>query len=249
MPPRCEFPCNLPPAKLISATPKSSTASLIVSIGSALEAVGPFPGTLGTLMVGVAVRRLSRRRGRLLPRGHGPARPARRPLAADDGAVPADYRLRTRPAVLQGRAGSGKMTVAHLRLLVDPPRRRCRPGGPLAGADGDVQPGPERFRGDVTGAARYARAKLAALLLGHDVRIGHNKEFSFSPGVSVTNVRQVMGLEFDGVIVVEPGAQAFPDSEQGRRWLYTVVTRAKRLRRAMGFSSSPRSWGRRGGTG
>lgn len=77
--------------------------------------------------------------------------------------------------------------------------------------------------------AREARPKLAALLPGHDVRIGHNKEFSFAPGVTVTNVRQVKGLEFDGVIVVEPSAQAFPDSEQGRRWLYTVITRAKRF--------------------
>lgn len=29
------------------------------------------------------------------------------------------------------------------------------------------------------------------------------------------------------MIVIEPSAQAYPDSEQGCRWLYTVLTRAK----------------------
>jgi DNA helicase II / ATP-dependent DNA helicase PcrA len=59
------------------------------------------------------------------------------------------------------------------------------------------------------------------------VRVGHNKNFRFDPGVTVTNMRQIKGLEFDTVIAVEPNAAAYPDDDQGRRWLYTVLTRAK----------------------
>jgi DNA helicase-2/ATP-dependent DNA helicase PcrA len=75
-------------------------------------------------------------------------------------------------------------------------------------------------------AAAELRPKLAnATQL--DVRLGHNKEFKFLPGVTVTNVHQVKGLEFDVVVVVEPGDEMFPDDDQGRKHLYTVVTRAK----------------------
>jgi len=59
------------------------------------------------------------------------------------------------------------------------------------------------------------------------VRLGHNADFTFGPGITVTNVRQIKGLEFDVVIVVEPDEVAYPVDEQGRRWLYTVLTRAK----------------------
>jgi DNA helicase II / ATP-dependent DNA helicase PcrA len=59
------------------------------------------------------------------------------------------------------------------------------------------------------------------------VRGGHNQSFRFDPGITVTNLLQIKGLEFDAVIVVEPDAEAYPDDDQGRRWLYTVLTRAK----------------------
>lgn len=62
---------------------------------------------------------------------------------------------------------------------------------------------------------------------GAIVRVGHNADFHFGPGITVTNVRQIKGLEFDFVIVVEPDEVAYPADEQGRRWLYTVLTRAK----------------------
>ena len=59
------------------------------------------------------------------------------------------------------------------------------------------------------------------------VRLGHNKDFSFGAGVTVTNLRQVKGLEFDVVIALDPVDAHYPPTEQGKRWLYTVVTRAK----------------------
>ncbi len=63
------------------------------------------------------------------------------------------------------------------------------------------------------------------------VRVGYNKEFVFEPGVTVTNVQQVKGLEFDSVTVIDPSDAHYPPNELGRRNLYTVLTRAKdRLR-------------------
>ncbi|MEM9115729.1 MAG: UvrD-helicase domain-containing protein [Myxococcota bacterium] len=59
------------------------------------------------------------------------------------------------------------------------------------------------------------------------VRWGHNRSFEFAPGLTVTNARQLKGLEFDGVAVVEPSDQAYPETEDGRRLLYTVITRAQ----------------------
>lgn len=64
------------------------------------------------------------------------------------------------------------------------------------------------------------------------VRLGHNASFTFEPGVTVTNLQQVKGLEFDSVTLVEPTEELYrSDDPQGRRNLYTAITRAKdRLR-------------------
>jgi DNA helicase-2/ATP-dependent DNA helicase PcrA len=59
------------------------------------------------------------------------------------------------------------------------------------------------------------------------VREGRNRDFEFAPGVTVTNYRQVKGLEFDVVIALDPMAKAYAATTQGRRNLYMVVTRAK----------------------
>lgn len=78
-------------------------------------------------------------------------------------------------------------------------------------------------------SARGLHGKLAAALadVDTDVRHGHNKDFHFGAGVTVTNLRQVKGLEFDAVVVVNPTEQFYPDDDDGRRQLYTLLTRAK----------------------
>lgn len=53
-----------------------------------------------------------------------------------------------------------------------------------------------------------------------------DEDFSFSPGVEVTEVRQVKGLEFDYVILVEVNADSYPDSEEARHLLHVGATRA-----------------------
>ena len=72
---------------------------------------------------------------------------------------------------------------------------------------------------------------LFGSLSGRDipVRKGHNAEFTFAPGVTVTNLRQIKGLEFDAVLALEVEDTRYPDNEQGRRWLYTLVTRAREV--------------------
>lgn len=53
-----------------------------------------------------------------------------------------------------------------------------------------------------------------------------NQDFTFAPGVEVTEIEQVKGLEFDYVILVEVSAGAFSDTPMARRRLHVGATRA-----------------------
>jgi Superfamily I DNA and RNA helicases len=60
------------------------------------------------------------------------------------------------------------------------------------------------------------------------VRLGHREQFDFSPGITVTNVHQVKGLEFRNVLVVEPSEENYKSSnEEEQNLLYVAVTRAE----------------------
>ncbi len=52
------------------------------------------------------------------------------------------------------------------------------------------------------------------------------QDFPFKPGVDVTDVRQVKGLEFDYVVLVEVGASAYPEDDEARHLLHIGATRA-----------------------
>ena len=52
------------------------------------------------------------------------------------------------------------------------------------------------------------------------------QDFPFRPGVDVTDVRQVKGLEFDYVVVVECNAATFPTDSETRHLLHIAATRA-----------------------
>ncbi|GBD27330.1 DNA helicase IV [bacterium HR30] len=52
------------------------------------------------------------------------------------------------------------------------------------------------------------------------------QDFSFSPGIEVTEVEQVKGLEFDYVVLVEVNAALYPDTPAARRLLHVGATRA-----------------------
>lgn len=78
-----------------------------------------------------------------------------------------------------------------------------------------------------TAEADVAHAGLVARLDDIPVRRGKNASFAFEPGVTVTNMRQIKGLEFDMVVALNPASASYPASDQGRRDLYTVLTRAR----------------------
>ncbi|GIW43652.1 MAG: hypothetical protein KatS3mg077_0934 [Candidatus Binatia bacterium] len=53
-----------------------------------------------------------------------------------------------------------------------------------------------------------------------------DQKFSFAPGVEITEVQQVKGLEFDYVILVEVSSAFYPDTPSARRLLHVGATRA-----------------------
>jgi DNA helicase-2/ATP-dependent DNA helicase PcrA len=52
------------------------------------------------------------------------------------------------------------------------------------------------------------------------------QEFCFRPGVEVTEIRQVKGLEFDYVIIVDANASSFGLDAESRHLLHIGATRA-----------------------
>ncbi|HEU4728794.1 MAG TPA: ATP-binding domain-containing protein [Kofleriaceae bacterium] len=64
------------------------------------------------------------------------------------------------------------------------------------------------------------RAEIPAL------RRVRRDEFNFQPGVDITDVTQVKGLEFDYVVMVDVNAASYPDQRWARHMLHIGVTRA-----------------------
>lgn len=59
-----------------------------------------------------------------------------------------------------------------------------------------------------------------------NLRLVANQDFSFRPGIDVTDVRQTKGLEFDIVVLVEVTEESYPASDPARRLLHVAMTRA-----------------------
>ncbi len=51
-------------------------------------------------------------------------------------------------------------------------------------------------------------------------------EFAFKPGVEVTEIRQVKGLEYDYVVIVDVNQSTFPADDESRHLLHIAATRA-----------------------
>jgi DNA helicase-2/ATP-dependent DNA helicase PcrA len=58
------------------------------------------------------------------------------------------------------------------------------------------------------------------------VRLVADQDFSFTPGIDVTDVRQTKGLEFDIVILLDVNASSYAASDEARRLLHVAMTRA-----------------------
>jgi DNA helicase II / ATP-dependent DNA helicase PcrA len=70
-------------------------------------------------------------------------------------------------------------------------------------------------------------AEFRALFRDHpDVRGVYDGEFSFNPGLDVTHLDAIKGLEFDYVLVPDATASEYPATEDSRRRLHVAVTRA-----------------------
>ncbi len=70
-----------------------------------------------------------------------------------------------------------------------------------------------------------AETVFGALRAIQGVRL-QTSNMTFTPGVVVTNVHQVKGLEFSGVILWNPSGRSYPGTELGKNLLYVAVTRA-----------------------
>jgi len=74
--------------------------------------------------------------------------------------------------------------------------------------------------------AAAARELFPALAEMPDARLVQGGDFTFDPGVDVTDVDAVKGLEFDYVVVPDATAAAYPDTDEARRRLHVAATRA-----------------------
>jgi DNA helicase-2/ATP-dependent DNA helicase PcrA len=72
------------------------------------------------------------------------------------------------------------------------------------------------------------QAKHVAKTLNYSVpvHLALGGDFAFKPGVVVTCVAEVKGLEFDVVVLPDAGASTWPVTGDARRSLYVAVTRA-----------------------
>jgi DNA helicase-2/ATP-dependent DNA helicase PcrA len=58
------------------------------------------------------------------------------------------------------------------------------------------------------------------------LRLIRDQEFTFTPGIEVTDITQTKGLEFDSVIIEDADASTYGPDIRSRQLLYVGVTRA-----------------------
>ena len=71
-----------------------------------------------------------------------------------------------------------------------------------------------------------ARRVHEALSQTMRVRLVLDGEFEFAPGIDITDVGQVKGLEFDYVVIPDASTTHYPTEDEARRGLHVAVTRA-----------------------
>jgi DNA helicase IV len=143
----------------------------------------------------------------------GPLAPPEPPEAARDGPPAAVF-------AFPDEAGAHLFLAGALRDLVD-----REPGASVAVIARDA------------GAARSFHALVADACAARLVLRG---EFSFEPGIDVTDVDGAKGLEFDYVVVPDATAAGYPATDEARRRLHVAVTRtAHQLWIVAGGAPSP----------
>lgn len=62
----------------------------------------------------------------------------------------------------------------------------------------------------------------------HGIRLGDIHHFEFTPGIIITEVRQIKGLEFKNVLIFNPSLHNYhPGNKHDRNLLYVAITRAE----------------------
>jgi DNA helicase-2/ATP-dependent DNA helicase PcrA len=126
-------------------------------------------------------------------------------------------------------------------LAPDAPARAAREGVPvgffnfpdpgqaqlfLAGAVRDlVASEPRASVGVIAGDEDAARRFHALIAEVPEARLVLHGDFSFDPGIDVTDVENAKGLEFDYVVVPDASASTYPLTDDARRRLHVAVTR------------------------
>ena len=96
----------------------------------------------------------------------------------------------------------------------------------LAGALRDlVDREPRASVGVIAASADAARRFHPLVAELPEARLVLQGEFSFEPGIDVTDVDNAKGLEFDYVVVPDATASAYPSGDEARRRLHVAVTR------------------------
>ena len=92
-----------------------------------------------------------------------------------------------------------------------------------------IQRYPTALTAVITPSMQEAKYALSLLdpSFGMMVRLGDENAFSFEEGIIVTDVLHAKGLEFTNVLLWNPSAAAYPESQLGRNMLYTAITRAE----------------------
>jgi DNA helicase IV len=65
-------------------------------------------------------------------------------------------------------------------------------------------------------------------MISCEVRVAYRDQFSFEPGVMISNIHQIKGLEFDAVALINPSEELYPSKNiESRNMIYVGVTRAQ----------------------
>ncbi|HYQ30047.1 MAG TPA: ATP-binding domain-containing protein, partial [Polyangiaceae bacterium] len=89
-----------------------------------------------------------------------------------------------------------------------------------------VQREPEASIAVIAHGPQAAREFHALLPERAQARLVLSGEFTFEPGIDVTDLDSVKGLEFDYVLVPQVSESAYPLNDEARRRLHVAVTRA-----------------------
>ena len=85
-----------------------------------------------------------------------------------------------------------------------------------------------------------AAKRVQQRLRGIETTLALNGDFPFKPGIVVTCVQEIKGLEFDLVVLPDAAATTWANTQDSRRGLYTAMTRAShRLVLAYAGAKSP----------